>query len=305
MPEKLIWFYYKQDERRGPFSEADFKVMAASGQIQPTDLVWKAGFTDWVTAASVPDLIRSSETPPPPLPPIPPPPRPIGPQGLKTPSGSVLSDELKTKYLQELSMKGGSSTLLISVGGVLMVLYGLSGIINIDSKLTTIFWIIGSLSITGVWHWFQYQRYLKYTDEQLSSAYQEHLAETRTKRIINAIVVATIAIIGFYVFTNDKARTVAEKIFSKANCETVSQEAYRESFANGSGYIVRGTIRNKGKSDDVFVTAHLFSSEGDYEKNQKISLLAGASTTVSYPFTELTRNATNITYRLDCAPQRN
>jgi len=64
-----MWWYALDDQDRGPFSEIDFKVLVASGQIRPTDLVWKEGFAGWVTAESVPDLIPPKAAVPPPLPP--------------------------------------------------------------------------------------------------------------------------------------------------------------------------------------------------------------------------------------------
>lgn len=65
MSQEPMWWYARANQQFGPFSKADFKVLAASGPLQATDLVWKEGFTDWVTAESVSDLLV---VPPPPLP---------------------------------------------------------------------------------------------------------------------------------------------------------------------------------------------------------------------------------------------
>jgi hypothetical protein len=63
-----MWWYARDDQHQGPFSETDFKELAASGRLRPTDLVWKNGFTDWAPAAAVPDLLPPQADPPP-LPP--------------------------------------------------------------------------------------------------------------------------------------------------------------------------------------------------------------------------------------------
>lgn len=52
---------------------AELKQMAATGQIQPTESVWKAGMAQWAPAQTIPDLF----TPPPPPPPHSHPPAPV------------------------------------------------------------------------------------------------------------------------------------------------------------------------------------------------------------------------------------
>ena len=41
------WYYSKQGQRTGPVSEEQLKQLASSGQVQPTDLVWKQGMPQW------------------------------------------------------------------------------------------------------------------------------------------------------------------------------------------------------------------------------------------------------------------
>jgi hypothetical protein len=51
------WYYAQGGRQRGPVSEQLVRQLAASGQLQPDDLVWYDGLKDWIAAASVPGLI--------------------------------------------------------------------------------------------------------------------------------------------------------------------------------------------------------------------------------------------------------
>ena len=44
------WHYTKQGEELGPVSSSQLKGLAASGELLPTDLVWKEGLSDWMPA---------------------------------------------------------------------------------------------------------------------------------------------------------------------------------------------------------------------------------------------------------------
>ena len=50
------WFYSKHGQQQGPVSSEQLKQLAASGQLQPTDLVWKDGMGQWVEARKVKGL---------------------------------------------------------------------------------------------------------------------------------------------------------------------------------------------------------------------------------------------------------
>ena len=65
------WYYSQGKARLGPVSSLELRELAALGQLQPTDLVWKDGFAEWVAASKVKDLtfatpkaVASSQTPP-------------------------------------------------------------------------------------------------------------------------------------------------------------------------------------------------------------------------------------------------
>jgi hypothetical protein len=62
------WFYTKDGEQLGPVSSKQLSQLAASGELQPTDLVWKEGAPDWKPASIVKGLFAETTTPPPPVP---------------------------------------------------------------------------------------------------------------------------------------------------------------------------------------------------------------------------------------------
>jgi hypothetical protein len=51
------WYYAQGGRQRGPVTEQQVRQLAASGQLQPDDLVWYDGLGDWIAAAAVPGLI--------------------------------------------------------------------------------------------------------------------------------------------------------------------------------------------------------------------------------------------------------
>jgi GYF domain 2 len=70
------WYYAKGDQRQGPVTSDQLRALAKSGALNPTDLVWTEGMTDWEKASSVTGLIPAPQNVPPPLkstPPVKPP----------------------------------------------------------------------------------------------------------------------------------------------------------------------------------------------------------------------------------------
>ena len=52
----IQWYCNQQGQQFGPFSWDKLKQFAASGQLSPSDLIWKDGMPAWVTASSVEGL---------------------------------------------------------------------------------------------------------------------------------------------------------------------------------------------------------------------------------------------------------
>lgn len=75
-PEKT-WWYSKGERQFGPYSAAELREIAASGQIAPSDLLWKDGLPNWLPASSFKGLL-----PPPSGAPVPPP-LPVRPPGTR------------------------------------------------------------------------------------------------------------------------------------------------------------------------------------------------------------------------------
>jgi len=66
------WYYSKGGQRQGPVGSEQLKTLAATGQIQASDLVWKEGMGQWVEARKVKGLVPPAQATgskePPPLP---------------------------------------------------------------------------------------------------------------------------------------------------------------------------------------------------------------------------------------------
>ena len=69
MPQE--WYYTKDGDRQGPITSKQLKQLAASGDLQPTDLVWTEGKDEWKPARIVKGLfqatIQPKTTKPPPI----------------------------------------------------------------------------------------------------------------------------------------------------------------------------------------------------------------------------------------------
>ena len=69
----MLWYYAKNNERKGPVSDAQFRQLVSIGTIKPEDLVWQEAFGDaWRPARSIEGLVFAAQVPP--IPPVPPPP---------------------------------------------------------------------------------------------------------------------------------------------------------------------------------------------------------------------------------------
>lgn len=62
------WHYSIKGAKAGPVSSAEIKRLADSGELAPTDLIWKEGLPNWVAASSIKGLFSATTPAPPPLP---------------------------------------------------------------------------------------------------------------------------------------------------------------------------------------------------------------------------------------------
>ena len=68
MAEANFW-YESNGEQKGPVTAAQLKGFAVSGELRPTDMIWKEGAPDWMTAGTVKGLFPEGTpglAPPPP-----------------------------------------------------------------------------------------------------------------------------------------------------------------------------------------------------------------------------------------------
>jgi hypothetical protein len=57
MPSDSPGWHYSIDARTaGPVSSENLRLLAQRGELRPTDIVWKAGMSDWVSASKIPGL---------------------------------------------------------------------------------------------------------------------------------------------------------------------------------------------------------------------------------------------------------
>lgn len=55
------WYYAQDGQRLGPVSSRQLKQLAVGGRLRPTDLVWKAGMSDWAPAVKLKGLFPQAD----------------------------------------------------------------------------------------------------------------------------------------------------------------------------------------------------------------------------------------------------
>ncbi len=56
----VLWYYIKNGQQVGPVSSVQLKQLAVSGDLQPNDLVWKEGMSQWVAAQRLKGLFHAA-----------------------------------------------------------------------------------------------------------------------------------------------------------------------------------------------------------------------------------------------------
>jgi hypothetical protein len=62
MPERS-WFYADRGQQQGPFPEAQFRSLIASGTVRADTLIWTEGMTTWQRAGEIPGLMSRAAGP--------------------------------------------------------------------------------------------------------------------------------------------------------------------------------------------------------------------------------------------------
>jgi hypothetical protein len=122
------WHYTRGGQQIGPVSSVELKRLASSGQLTPTDMVWKEGMAEWQAAQKVRGLFAtppSSTPPPPPAPPsFNPATKPISPEPAPTPFGASKHHEIE-------GPKGFALTALVL------------GVVGAVISITPCLWMVG------------------------------------------------------------------------------------------------------------------------------------------------------------------
>src|SRR5947208_1401881 len=86
------WHFTRDGKKFGPYTAAQLKQYADSGQLVPTDLVWKEGMEGWKPASTVKELFAAQQPPSKPAPLAQPSSTPGNPfESLATPNTSPLT----------------------------------------------------------------------------------------------------------------------------------------------------------------------------------------------------------------------
>ncbi len=59
------WYYAQGGQQKGPVTFDQLRQSVATGQVQPSDLVWTAGMNQWQPAGTIQNLIAAPPPPPP------------------------------------------------------------------------------------------------------------------------------------------------------------------------------------------------------------------------------------------------
>ena len=52
------WYYSKGGEQKGPVEQQELQRLLSTGEVKPTDLVWRDGLANWQAASQVPEWCR-------------------------------------------------------------------------------------------------------------------------------------------------------------------------------------------------------------------------------------------------------
>jgi hypothetical protein len=59
-----VWWYRRGEQRHGPHDMAEIKALAARGELQAGDALWKQGMAQWIPAAAVKGLFAAAPAAP-------------------------------------------------------------------------------------------------------------------------------------------------------------------------------------------------------------------------------------------------
>ncbi len=124
------WYFTRDGKRFGPYTAAQLNQYAGSGQLLPTDLVWKEGMEGWKPASTVKGLFAAQQPPSKPAPLAHPSSTPGNPfESLATPNTSPLT-QAKNKW-QGLNPKAKAGIIAGAVAVPLVLILLICGVVGL------------------------------------------------------------------------------------------------------------------------------------------------------------------------------
>lgn len=121
----MQWYYSKNSTQLGPVSQDELIAKIASGEVSPSDLVWKDGMADWIPSSQVPELRGAAPSQAAPSQPAP---APVSLGGQPTSYGAPVSNPIPHAPVgAPRSPVAGKASTAMTLGIVSMVLAFLCG----------------------------------------------------------------------------------------------------------------------------------------------------------------------------------
>ncbi len=140
------WYYILGGNKVGPLSGAEVKQLAASAQLSPADMVWKAGMTNWVPAETIKGLFTATRAATATLA------QPSAPGG-REPQSTLTNNANPLKTPAITLIVAGAITALVALAAILMVLTERNMFSGPDAaiqKAFSIFYLLLLLALSGV-----------------------------------------------------------------------------------------------------------------------------------------------------------
>jgi len=101
------WHYAIDGKQYGPVTSQDLKQLAAVGQLSSSDLVWREGTKEWITASKIKGLFHEKKTDSPP-------PIPLTANDIESSTKTIKVDSIKSIGIDWNSWDIGGKTIIVS-----------------------------------------------------------------------------------------------------------------------------------------------------------------------------------------------
>lgn len=321
------WWYSKDGQRLGPVPLTVLHDLAASGDLQRDTLVWCEGMGDWLEVQYVKDLEHLFAGPPP-LPensqvtsktctssgsgnkekfafqPVPAPEKIVGDNES---TRTLLAADVRKKYITTLAKR--YETIAWVAGFILTSVILAMLNLNINIWVFVVLIMVGTAAVPAVIEHLLEKKLIKTSDQLLQVLYYEYLKKKHYTKLAATVIGGVFVVVVAAIFimsesARNKATEFLGEISSSAKCEVVADSAYEDAFIidnqSDYGYTVKAKLKNSGEDGEVSVVVNLYTSEGDFQRKQKVQLKSGETRILFYQFSEPSINATNTRYKVGC-----